>query len=227
MKIIEYIKKITYSYRLKKAIKAYNKRSTGYQMDVVNGIVIKKLNRGENNKIVIGDNCTLYDVHFWMVGDDNIVEIGDNVIIGGGCRFVIQGDNIKIKIGDRCSISGGNIEFCAQEDNMYIELGEHCLLSHDICIRTSDAHPIYDLHSNARINYAKPVVVGKDVWIAPNTKIMKGANIGNGCIIGSDTMVNDTIPSNCLAVGHPATVVKENVYWTGEKLFRTIDDFSC
>lgn len=175
MGLIAFIKEKTYPYRLKRAIKAFNKKSEDYKMDIVNGVVIKRLNRGTNNEIVIGNNCTLWDVHFWIVGDNNQVEIGDNVTMGGGCKFTIQGNNIKIKIGSRCSITGGNIEFCAQEDNMYIEVGEHCLLSHDINIRTSDSHPIYDLKNNKRINHAKPVVIANDVWIAPNTKIMKGS----------------------------------------------------
>ena len=98
-------------------------------------------------------------------------------------------------------------------------LGEHCLLSHDIVIRTSDSNPIYSTINGIRLNSPKSVKIGSNVWIAPNTKIMKGAIIGDGSIIGSDSMVNKEIPKNCLAVGHPARVVKENVMWRGEKLF--------
>ena len=48
---------------------------------------------------------------------------------------------------------------------------------------------------------------------------MKGAFIEQGTVIGSDTMVNKTIPANSLAVGTPAKIVKENIHWTRESLY--------
>ena len=106
-----------------------------------------------------------------------------------------------------------------QENNKTIEIGNDCMLSNNIIIRTSDSHPVYDITSGVRINPAKEVKIGEHVWIAPNTKIMKGAEIGNGCIIGSDTTVSKSTPANTLVVGRPARVVKENVRWTRERLF--------
>ena len=90
--------------------------------------------------------------------------------------------------------------------------------SNKIIVRTSDSHPIYDLTSGERINSPKPVIIGRHVWIAPDSKIMKGAIIGDGCIIGSNTMVSKQIPANALAVGMPAKVVKEGVRWTREDI---------
>ena len=109
--------------------------------------------------------------------------------------------------------------FTAQEDDMQIEVGKDCMFSNTIVVRTSDSHPIYKMETGERINQPKSVVIGDHVWIAPNAKIMKGAIIGAGSVIGSDTMVNKTIPSNCLAVGTPAKIVKENIYWTRKSLF--------
>ncbi|MCC8125916.1 MAG: hypothetical protein LIO92_00740 [Clostridiales bacterium] len=93
------------------------------------------------------------------------------------------------------------------------------MFSNQIVVRTSDSHAIYNIESGERVNNSKDVIVEDHVWIAPNTKIMKGACIGTGAIIGSDTTVSKKIPSNVLAVGRPSKVVKENVEWTREKLF--------
>lgn len=43
--------------------------------------------------------------------------------------------------------------------------------------------------------------------------------IGDGTIIGSDTMVTKDIPGNSCAVGHPAKVVKSNIKWTRDQVF--------
>ena len=48
---------------------------------------------------------------------------------------------------------------------------------------------------------------------------MKGAKIGNNAIIGSNTIITNEIPCNCLAVGAPGKIVKTDVDWTREKLF--------
>ena len=60
---------------------------------------------------------------------------------------------------------------------------------------------------------ARDVNIGKHVWIAPNSRIMKGVTIDDGAIVGSNTLVTKNIPSNCLAVGMPARIVKENIFW--------------
>lgn len=111
----------------------------------------------------------------------------------------------------------------AQEENTCIIIGNDCMFSNHIIVRTSDAHPIYDLNSNKRINLPQSILIGDHVWVAPDSKIMKGAEVGNGSIIGSNTLVTKPIPQNSLAVGIPAKVIKENVKWTREDvLFNTI-----
>ena len=92
------------------------------------------------------------------------------------------------------------------------------MFSNHIIVRTSDSHPIYDIESSNRINPAKSVKIGNRVWVAPDTKIMKGSVIGDGCVIGSNTMVTNTIPPQSLAVGMPARVVKQNIRWSREDI---------
>ena len=133
-------------------------------------------------------------------------------------QFWIQGNNISIIIGEGSSFVFG-IHFCAQQDNCRITIGKDCQFSNTITLRTSDSHPIYDLNTNKRVNSPKSITIGDHVWIAPQSLILKGVNIGNGSIIGSHSVVTHNVPANVLAVGMPAKVVKENVYWTRESLF--------
>lgn len=134
------------------------------------------------------------------------------------CSFWMEGNNITIIIGDNTTFTH-TVHFCAQEDNTSIIVGNDCMFANTIIVRTSDSHPIIDIESKQRINPAKNVTIGNHVWIAPHTKIMKGAKIGDNTIIGSNTMVSKEIPSNCLAVGAPAKIVKTGVTWTRDRLF--------
>lgn len=124
-----------------------------------------------------------------------------------------EGNDIKIVIGKNSSFT----QIChinAQEDGSSIVIGENCMFSNHIIVRTSDSHPIIDITTGERINKAEDIKIGNHVWIAPNTKIMKGSEIADGCIIGSDTTISKEFKTpNCLIVGRPAKIVRENVSW--------------
>ena len=54
----------------------------------------------------------------------------------------------------------------------------------------------------------KPVRVGKGTWIGERCAILAGADIGEHCIIGANSVVTGHIPDWSVAVGAPARVVK-------------------
>lgn len=174
--------------------------------------------KGVNNYVSIGVDSILNDVSIRIRGNNNKLIFGDKCVIGEECSFWIEGNNVSINIGNLCTFTQ-KVHFCAQEDFTSIVVGDDCMFSNDIIVRTSDSHPIYDMNSGKRINPPCNVVIGNHVWIAPTSKIMKGARIGNNSIIGSNTMVNGFVPNNSLAVGYPSKVVKENIKWTRETLF--------
>lgn len=172
---------------------------------------------GTNNSMVINEGSFIDNISIIIHGNNNRITIGKNCRIGPDCKIRIDGDCISVEIGDSTTFTR-NVELCAQENGTKITMGSNCMLSNSIVIRTSDSHPIFDMN-NMRINPAGNVIIEDNVWIAPNSKIMKCAVIGHGAIIGSDTTVSKYVPANCLYVGRPGKVVKENVYWTREKLF--------
>ena len=178
---------------------------------------IRKIIHGDNNFLQVGKYSVLKKTEILVKGCNNSIVIGKNCFIGENCSFWIEGSNSTILIGDKCTFTH-TVHLCVQEDNMKIEIGEDCMLSNNIIIRTSDSHPIYDNIGN-RINNPQPVKLGNHVWVAPNSKIFKGVCIGSGSIIGSNSVVTKCISDNCLAVGMPSVVKKENVKWTRERLY--------
>lgn len=53
-----------------------------------------------------------------------------------------------------------------------------------------------------------PVRIGKGTWIGERCGILRGADIGEHCIIGANSIVTGHIPDWSVAVGAPARVVK-------------------
>ena len=52
-----------------------------------------------------------------------------------------------------------------------------------------------------------PVRVGAGTWIGERVAVLRGADIGRCCIIGSNSVVSGEIPDYSIAVGVPARVV--------------------
>lgn len=172
---------------------------------------------GKKNMVFIGKGTTIYKSTIRIRGNNNKIVIGDNCRIRKNCSFWIQGNNCSIVIGNHVTMQHSN-HFNCSEDNRMITIGNDCMISNNIIVRTSDGHGIFDVATKKRLNEAKDVIIGNHVWIAPNSRIMKGAKINDGVIVGSNTMVNKIIPANCLAVGMPARVVKEDVMWSSSTI---------
>lgn len=188
------------------------------QIDNRGKLRLQKYVDGQKNKLVVGERSVLKDVRILISGNSNTIIIGDDCYLGNNCSIRAEGNNINVSIGNKCTFTH-DTELCAQEDGSEIRIGDDCMFSHHINIRTSDSHLIYDIKSGNRINFPKSVFVGNHVWVAPNVIIMKGVNIGDGSIIGSNAIVTKNVQSCQLAAGIPAKVVKQDVSWSREKLF--------
>jgi len=78
-------------------------------------------------------------------------------------------------------------------------IGGHCLIfTHGAWLNVLDGYPV---------TY-EPVTLGKSVWLPWRVFVMPGTTIGDGTVIGANSLVSGTIPPNSLAVGSPAKVIR-------------------
>jgi len=109
---------------------------------------------------------------------------------------------INIKVGKNVFINA----CCRFQDQGGIEIGDNCLIGHNTTIATLN----HDFNPEKRANLTpSPVKIGKNVWIGSDCTILPGVEIGDGAIIGAGSVVTKSIPSNSVAVGNPARVIKE------------------
>lgn len=115
----------------------------------------------------------------------------------------------NVYIGKGTYINGG--EICASPNAM-IKIGENCLISYNFFCRT-DSH-IYSDKDTPIISQGhteENIVIGDDVWIGYDVKIMPGVTIANGCVIGAGAVVTkDTEPYSVYG-GVPAKKIAERV----------------
>lgn len=137
---------------------------------------------------------------------------GEGFTTGHFCRFDLSGNNKTLFIGNNCEM-GDNVHIVAHEK---VNIGDNCLLASKIFISdTSHGNYTGDNQSspksppNDRILKTKPVSIGDNVWIGENVCVLLGVTIGNGCIVGANTIVNRDIPDNSIVVGAPCRIVKQ------------------
>ncbi len=68
----------------------------------------------------------------------------------------------------------------------------------------------FEKHVTHHYSFIKgDTIVGNDVWIGQNVTVMPGVHIGDGAIIGANSVVAKDIPPYTIAVGNPCRVIKK------------------
>lgn len=111
------------------------------------------------------------------------IVFGDNIHINNNCNIICEGN--KIVIGSKTLI-GCNVE-----------------------ITDSDFHAIDSIDRHVNKSKTSDVLIGENVFIGSNVKILKGVCIGNNSVIANGAVVTKSIPSNVIAGGVPARVIKK------------------
>jgi acetyltransferase-like isoleucine patch superfamily enzyme len=51
------------------------------------------------------------------------------------------------------------------------------------------------------------VRIGRHAWLGQNSFILKGVTIGEGAVVGVNSVVMTDVPPYCVALGNPAKVI--------------------
>ena len=156
-------------------------------------IACRKLNILNSKYITIGNNC--------YFGPDCRIEAWDQYNNDVFSPQIIFGEDVRIN--STCHIGAIN----------KIVIGDQCLFgSHVMIIDHSHGRNTIEeleLHPSNRNLYSKgEIIIGKRCWICENAVILPNVHIGDGCIIGANSVVTKNIPANSVVGGNPARVLK-------------------
>ena len=130
----------------------------------------------------IGNNCTIQDYAFIALTKPHPkIIIGNNVVVG---RFSMITNKNLIRIGDDVLI-GAFVQII--DTNHGFSVGKK--------IREQSAE-------------IGEVVVGNDVWIGAGARILMNVHIGDGAVIGANSVVTDDVPPNAIVGGVPARLIR-------------------
>ncbi|MGW4116893.1 sugar O-acetyltransferase [Actinosynnema sp. NPDC004786] len=128
-------------------------------------------------------------------------EVGEGVVVRPPL-FVDYGENIRI--GARTFV---NFNLTAL-DVAAITIGEDCQIGPGVQLLTP-THPVEPGPRRDKLEAARPIVIGDNVWLGGGVVVCPGVTIGDNSVIGAGAVVTRDIPANVVAVGNPARVVRE------------------
>lgn len=137
-----------------------------------------------------------------VVKKGGIFRSGNQVHLTTGSSVHVS-SNAIVEIGDHTFISYDSVVVAREK----ISIGSHCAISWGVSILDSPLHKLAD------VPYTQPIKIGSKVWTGHSVSVLQGVTIGDGAVIGANSLVNRDIPPRSLAVGSPARVIRENIVW--------------
>ena len=111
---------------------------------------------------------------------------------------------VNLHLGERTFINYGLTAL----DVARISIGANCQIGPNVQLLTP-THALEPIPRAAGVESAAPITIGRNVWLGGGVIVGPGVSIGDNSIIGAGAVVIRDIPSNCVAVGNPARVVRE------------------
>lgn len=152
---------------------------------------------------------------------------GNDLTTGRFCRFDLEGERKTLFIGNNCEM--GDMTHIVAHN--YVKIGNDVLIASK-CFISDTNHGCYtgeiqdspEVKPNSRKLIVGKIIIGNNVWIGENVVILAGAEIGDGCIIGANSVVSKKIPAGSMIGGINKVIKvwnKKNSKW--EKVHKTND----
>ncbi|MCL2878023.1 MAG: CatB-related O-acetyltransferase [Acidobacteria bacterium] len=138
----------------------------------------------KNKNIIVGDFTYFSDTDFESHVTHHYDFYGDKLIIGRFCQIAKGVEFIMNGVNHRLD--------AASTFPFYIFKGWE-----------QDVPPLSDMPLKG------DTVIGNDVWIGQNATFMPGVNVGNGAIIGANSVVGSDVEPYVIVAGNPAKPVRK------------------
>ena len=116
--------------------------------------------------------------------------------MGASRRTCAEGGDVFLNFG------------CVILDVVEVSIGDGAQIGPGVQLLTAD-HPRDPAERAARLEYGRPVAIGRNAWIGGGAIILPGVTIGDGCVIAAGSLVRQDCEPNTAYAGVPARPIRE------------------
>lgn len=177
----------------------------------------------KGRKTFIGKGVKLKYKHYIIVGngvtiEDNVelnglsingIKLGDNVKIGSNTIIACTGSFKKIGQGIEIGSNSGVGDYCFFGAAGGIKVGKDVIMGQNVRFH-SENHNFQRLDVPIKEQGVTNIgiEIGDDCWIGSGAVFLDGVTVGEGCVIGANTLINKSVPSHSIVVGNPMKIIK-------------------
>jgi len=150
-----------------------------------------------------------------IITQDKILALDKHVKKFGYLANIDKYTSQGAKIGNKSILISCTLSSSSKGDKFFI--GENCTLT-GTTLLAHDASPAIFIAelvkkeqpylSASRLSYRAPIRIGNNVFIGWGSIVLPGITIGDNVVIGAGSVVIKDIPSDSVAAGNPAKVIK-------------------
>lgn len=160
---------------------------------------------------------TTFSFQFFRSRRERAVEYGRGASTYLGTMFDL-GPRAHVKLGDFALVHGARI-ICDAE----VLIGDYALISWNVVLMDTYRVPMNAEQRRKEMELiptrekrlasadvvAKPIHIGRNVWIGFDSCVLPGVAIGEGSVVGAKSVVTKSVPPFTIVAGNPARVIRE------------------
>jgi acetyltransferase-like isoleucine patch superfamily enzyme len=157
--------------------------------------------KGHDN-IRLGSKCKVHDSVSLDASRGPGIDLGDQVTLN---RYAyLQGDKGGIRIGSRVEINN----FAIVNGTGGVDIGDDTLIGPGVRLISYQHRFAAGSTIRSQVSDARPIRIGRDVWLGANAVVLAGVTVGDGAVIAAGAVVTRDVPANAVVAGVPARQVK-------------------
>jgi len=145
------------------------------------------------------------------------VRIGRGASLYLGTMFDV-GPGGRVSVGEYALVHGARI-ICDAE----VEIGDYALISWNVVLMDTYRVPLDPVERRRELERvptrrprclagdapARPVRIGRNVWIGFDACVLPGVTVGEGAVVGARSVITEDVPPYTVVAGNPARVIRK------------------
>lgn len=147
--------------------------------------------------------------HLWVgsrvrLVNPNRVFLGDAVVIERDCVIGARLGG-TLRLGELVHLAQGCVVACGEGE---LTIGPFTIVGEYSSIRNTNHGMARDRPIRFQEQSCAPISIGRDVWIGRGCAILAGVTIGDGAVVGANSVVTGDVDPYTVVAGNPARFIR-------------------